>query len=207
LDSILSDMAQPVGSKPRLSKASRIIDFWKAQWGWSQVDVARALMHILPGATPAARRPAIPESTGREFIWSDLPSIAAALEAHKLGCQSASSTPVAPTARAEALLETISFVGEESPSRPRPRTSDAKRASARFDSQHPAHHQTHFRIPSIYESRQFSWETPLATGTPKNKIEFCPIENLIIIANQRAGPPMNFSGTSRNAFDHSRNQF
>jgi hypothetical protein len=159
LDSILLDMAQPVGGKPRLSKVSRIIDFWKAQWGWSQVDVARALMHILPGAKAAAREPAIPESTGRDYIWSDLPSIAAALEAHKLGCQSAAPEPVAPPARGEVLLETLSFLEEKRPPQPRPRTADAKRASARFASQphlHPHPIAEYHTFSLLTNSRQSS---------------------------------------------------
>jgi hypothetical protein len=134
LDNILSDISQPVGSKPRLSKVSRIIDFWKAQWGWSQVDVARALMQVMPGAKPPARKPAIPESTGRDFIWSDLPSIAAALEAHKVGVQSDAPSPVAPRSEADAVLETLKLLAARSPPRPKPRTADAKRASARSTS-------------------------------------------------------------------------
>jgi hypothetical protein len=125
LDSILADMAEPVGSKARLSKVSRIIEFWKAQWGWSQVDVARALMQILPGAKPFSRGPAIPESIGREFIWNDLPSIAAALAAHR-GCQtSAPAEPTEPPSQAEAIAAALDA---SSPGRPKP----AKRASARF---------------------------------------------------------------------------
>jgi hypothetical protein len=157
LDNILTEMADTAGNKPRLSKVSRIIDFWKAQWGWSQVDVARALMQIMPGAKPSAKGPAIPESTGRDFIWSDLPSIAAALEAHKLGCQSGSPEPVAPPSQAEGVVEALNFLDARSPPRTTSRAPNAKRASAGFTCQphfHLAHHtsilhpaQTHPNIP------------------------------------------------------------
>jgi hypothetical protein len=154
LNNILEDLSIPPGSKPRLSKVSRIIDACKAQWGWSQVDVAKALMQILPGAKPPARGPAIPESTGRDYIWSDLPSIAAALEAHKMGCQSGPPEAAAPPSRVEAVLETLNSLEERSPPRPRYRTVDAKRASARFTDSpiaipNPAPSDPNFPIPSI----------------------------------------------------------
>ena len=58
LDTILADMAEPPRTKARHHKVSRILEVWKGQWGWSEVDVARALMHILPGAkAPPARQP------------------------------------------------------------------------------------------------------------------------------------------------------
>jgi hypothetical protein len=133
LDNILADMAETAGTKPRLSKVSRIVEFWKGSWGWSKVDVARALMLIMPGAKPPAARRATPDSTGREFVWSDLPSIAAALEAHRLGTEAESSPQLPPPMpSADAVMHAMNFLDDAAASRSAPPPLDLKRASARF---------------------------------------------------------------------------
>jgi len=132
LDNILDDMAETAGTKPRLSKVSRIVEFWKGSWGWSKVDVARALMLIMPGAKPPPARRATPDCTGREFVWSDLPSIAAALEAHRLGTEAASSPqPPPPMSSADAVMQTLNLIDDAAARRSAPPAPDSKRASAR----------------------------------------------------------------------------
>jgi hypothetical protein len=132
LDNILHDMAETAGTKPRLSKVSRIVEFWKGSWDWSKVDVAKALMLIMPGAKPPAARRATPDSTGREFVWSDLPSIAAALEAHRLGTEAESSPQLPPPMPSDdAVIDAINFFDDASARRSAPPAPHSKRASAR----------------------------------------------------------------------------
>ena len=146
LDTILADMAEPPRTKARHHKVSRIIEVWKGQWGWSEVDVARALMHILPGAkAPPARQP-LPESDGRQFVWNDLPSIAADLQAHALGAAASSPQPPASLPADSAILAALNQIEVAREQRTQTRAEDKKRASAHssFEQSTPPHAETIF---------------------------------------------------------------
>jgi hypothetical protein len=134
LDTILDDMEAPRGVNQRISKVSRIIEHWKGQWGWSQVDVARALVHIMPGAKPQAARRPNPQSNSGEFVWDDLPSIAAALEAHTLDTALCSKVPAVASPPDAAVLETL--LQMQVPTR-ESSAAPVKRASAHFAPEAP----------------------------------------------------------------------
>ena len=162
LDTILADMAEPPRTKARHHKVSRIIEVWKGQWGWSEVDVARALMHILPGAkAPPARQPP-PESDGRQFVWNDLPSIAAALQAHALGAAASSPQPPASLPADSAILAALNQIEVAREQRTQTRAEDKKRASAHssFEQSTPPP-----RRNNIFQIR--AWPLPRTSKPPK----------------------------------------
>lgn len=69
--------------RPRnaLQQASVLIAAYKDEWGWSEVDVARALLPLWPGAGKA-RKPRAPaaETDDPELAWADLASAQAILQ-------------------------------------------------------------------------------------------------------------------------------
>ena len=73
-----------IGCKPGRSAAQRagaLIDAYKDQWGWSKVECARALMHVLPGQQKKKKRTGPSDKFNEGVIWEDLPSLIEALKA------------------------------------------------------------------------------------------------------------------------------
>ena len=73
-----------IDCKPGRSVAQRagaLIDAYNDQWGWSKVDCARALMHVLPGQQKKKKRAGPPDKVNEGVIWEDLPSLIEALKA------------------------------------------------------------------------------------------------------------------------------
>ena len=88
LDTILSDLQIKAGVRARHQKAMHIIDAMQSTWGWSRVDMARALMRVLPetkGVNPRHRKGPDKPQRDQKYIWDDIPSIAAALQAREDG--------------------------------------------------------------------------------------------------------------------------
>ena len=81
-------------------RAGALIDAYKAQWGWSKVDCARALMHVLPGQNQAKRKEPS-HMTDNSPIWEDLPSLVQALQAHQVSQAQSMQEQPDPGARAE----------------------------------------------------------------------------------------------------------
>jgi hypothetical protein len=66
-------------------QVARIIEMRQQEWGWSRVDVARAMSHVLP-QTKSERTVRMPAPMdGPSMVWDDIPSIAAALLAQAAG--------------------------------------------------------------------------------------------------------------------------
>ena len=66
-------------------RAGALIDAYKDEWGWSQVDCARALMNVLP-RNKKTRRTGPSDKADDGPVWEDLPSLVEALQAHQT-CQ------------------------------------------------------------------------------------------------------------------------
>ena len=62
-------------------RAGALIDAYKDEWGWSKVDCARALMHVLPGQKNKKRTGPSDMSADASYVWEDLPSLVEALQA------------------------------------------------------------------------------------------------------------------------------
>jgi hypothetical protein len=119
LDLILKDMQDPMRVKKHQDKVSRIIEKRQHEWGWSSVDVARALIHVLPGAKPQKNVRKAPADNDKTFVWDDIPSIAAALQAHGVSAV-ADATSAPEESKATALFHALAVVqqrGEETPAR------------------------------------------------------------------------------------------
>ena len=61
-------------------RAGALIDAYKDEWGWSKVDCARALMHVLPQQQKNKKRTGPSDmASNAGFVWEDLPSLIEAL--------------------------------------------------------------------------------------------------------------------------------
>ncbi len=100
VDQVLRDLG--CSGKLRLAheRVAAIISACQHEWGWSDIDVARALSFVLPGIRmkPAKRQP-MPEVEA-EMVWDDITSIAQALMHHSAAGESA--PPSEPAAAAVA---------------------------------------------------------------------------------------------------------
>ena len=89
-------------------RAGALIDAYKDEWGWSQVDCARALMDILPGQKKKKKRTGpsdMAANTG--FVWEDLPSLIEALKVHEQrGAQPDQEQP-GPAGGPDALVQAV----------------------------------------------------------------------------------------------------
>lgn len=74
-------------------RAGALIDAYKDEWGWSQVDCARALMHVLPGQKHHTKRKGPSDMTGEGPVWEDLPSLVEALKVQQVQAQSTQEQP------------------------------------------------------------------------------------------------------------------
>jgi hypothetical protein len=110
LDLILADMGKRPGSMLHHQKVSRILDLRMAEWGWSRVDIARAMMHVLPGSKPAKVVRMAPAGRGGDMVWDDIPSILAALEAHAATAEDVNPTARTPHNADDALYNALGVV-------------------------------------------------------------------------------------------------
>ena len=94
---VIDACLQRIRCKPGRSAAQRagaLIDAYKHEWGWNQVDCARALMDVLPGMPGKRQRnqqqhkqTGPSDMTGIDgSVWEDLSSLVEALTAHQ-ACQ------------------------------------------------------------------------------------------------------------------------
>jgi hypothetical protein len=113
LDLILSDLSIQIGVKVRHVKAMHIIDAMQSTWGWSRVDVARALMRVLPETRGSKARAKCPEQKPQKnFVWDDIPSIAAALKARENALPDVKHFP--PQAECGLLVQALCVIDQKS---------------------------------------------------------------------------------------------
>jgi hypothetical protein len=78
LDRALSDIGMT--NSPRFhEKVATVIQAHKATWQWSEVDVAEALLQVLPGEKKVPARRAVPEQLCEQSktVWADLVALSA----------------------------------------------------------------------------------------------------------------------------------
>jgi hypothetical protein len=81
LDRALSDIGMKNSSRFH-EKVATVIQAHKATWHWSEVDVAEALLQVLPGEKKVPARRAVPEQLCEQSktVWADLVALSAAAE-------------------------------------------------------------------------------------------------------------------------------
>lgn len=79
LDRCFKDLGLRQPSRAHM-KASRLINHFKDKWGWTEVDVARGVRHVMPGAKVPQRHPAAEDVPGRE-VPDELLDLLGAMEA------------------------------------------------------------------------------------------------------------------------------
>jgi hypothetical protein len=79
LDRALSDIGMKNSSRFH-EKVATVIQAHKATWHWSEVDVAEALLQVLPGEKKVPARRAVPEQLCEQSktVWADLVALSAA---------------------------------------------------------------------------------------------------------------------------------
>ena len=113
LDIIVSDLRIQTGVKVRHHKAMHIIDAMQSTWGWSRVDVARALMRVLPETRGSKARPKCPEQKPeKNFVWDDIPSIAAAVKARETGLPEVTRVPCKPEVESGILVQALCVIDQ-----------------------------------------------------------------------------------------------
>ena len=60
-------------------RAAILIHSYKDEWGWSKVDEARALSHVLPGCKGPRRQPPRPQGAEPNIKWESIRALATAM--------------------------------------------------------------------------------------------------------------------------------
>lgn len=120
------DMQDRIAVKRHQDKVSRIIEKRQHEWGWSCVDVARALMHVLPGAKPERSVRKAPAERDQSFFWDDIPSIAAALQAHEMTKVVDANAVVIQESKTDALFQALAVVNQRGEEKPAHKSTSAR---------------------------------------------------------------------------------
>jgi hypothetical protein len=92
-----------------------VIEHCALTWKWSRVDVARAMVHVLPSTKPPKTSHLLPKKSDTPtMVWDDIPSIAAELRAQSSMPRQDSE---APAVHHEPLLEALIAVDTPKKSR------------------------------------------------------------------------------------------
>ena len=106
VDACLAEIRGKPG-RTTAQRAGALIDAYKDQWGWSKVDCARALMHVLPGKHRTKRK-GPSDTTADGPMWEDLPSVVEALKAHEVSqAQQEQPEPATKVEDVDPLVQAI----------------------------------------------------------------------------------------------------
>ena len=86
--------AAAVAAMLKVERAAFLIDSYKDEWGWSDLDQARALCHVMPGCKGTPAQPRCQGTTTAGMKWDEVAAIATAMG----GCSSSTSIQAAAVA-------------------------------------------------------------------------------------------------------------
>ena len=122
LESCLHDM-RIKSRRARHENIRLLIEGQKDKWQWTDYDIARVMIQVLPGFKRPSRKPEPSKdflNMEEETIWDDIQSVAHALQA--TSSSAAPAAPAAPAASAvpgESLLEAVAAVRDARAGRPK----------------------------------------------------------------------------------------